>query len=122
MIEFIEDLYVHSGEWGDPIVISAAVLFVAGWFMLFTVRLVKRFVIYTILALVLPNAIGVVGYIDEAGDLRGTIVSRGEAMSDELEEAMEDMTFSPLYLGFLGSIMTAAVGGVGIIRAVRKKN
>jgi len=122
MFDFVEELYANSGQWGDPILIATAVLFVVGWVMLFTVRLIKRFVFFTIIALVLPNSIGVVGYMDEVGDLQEAVVSRGEEITEEMEDAMEDLTFSPLYLGLLGSLMAAAVGGVGIMRAARRKN
>lgn len=121
MFEFLEELYAHSGEWGAPIVVSAIGLFVAGWVMMFTIRMVKLFILFTVIAIVLPNGIGVVGYVDELDDVQDAVVQRGEEITDEMEEAMEDLTVSPLYLGLLASLVTGALGVAGIVRSALRR-
>jgi len=124
MIEELSELYVNSGVWASPILISTAGLFVAGSVMLFTVRLIKKFIFYSLIALILPNAIGVVGYLEEADSIQEAIVERGEEISEEITESVEDMSFSPLYLGFIGSGLTVLLGIAGIakIRLKRRDN
>lgn len=116
MIEELKELYVDSGVWASPILVSTAGLFIAGSVMLFTVRLIKKFIFYSFIALVLPNSIGVVGYLEEADSIQEAIVERGEALSEELSDSAEDLTFSPLYLGFVGSGLTVLLGVVGIAK------
>ncbi len=120
MFDIVEDLYVHSGAWADPIVVTAGLLFIAGWIMMFTVRMVKRFILFTVIALVLPNAIGFVGYIETADSFHEAVVERGVEMGEEVKEAAEDMEFSPLYLGLLSSLAAGAVGIGGIVRAGKR--
>jgi hypothetical protein len=116
MIEELKELYVDSGVWASPILVSTAGLFIVGSVMLFTVRLIKKFILYSLIALILPNTIGVVGYLEEADSIREAIVERGEEISEELSESAEDLTFSPMYLGFVGSGLTVLLGVVGIAR------
>ena len=122
MIQDLLDLYSNSGDWGDPILLVTGVLFAAGWVMLFTVRLIKKFILYSLVALILPNSIGMVGYVESAGDLHEAVIERGQELSEEVLESAEDLTFSPLYLGMLGSVLTLALGITGILRARGKKN
>ena len=119
MIEDLMELYSHSGEWGDPIVLSTLLLFVTGWIMLFTVRLIKKFVFYSIVALLLPNSIGVIGYVETVADLQESVLERGEELHEELVESAEDLTFSPIYLGLAGSFITLALGIAGIMKSRR---
>ncbi len=121
MIQDLIDLYANSGEWGDPILLVTGILFAAGWVMLFTVRLIKKFILYSIIALVLPNSIGFIGYVESAEDLHETVIERGEKLSEEITESAEDLTFSPVYLGMLGSLLTLALGITGIVRSKRKE-
>ena len=121
MFELAEELYAGSGEWGDPILIATGLLFVAGSFMLFVVRMVKRFLLFTIIALLLPNGIGIMGYIDEASDVEEVLVERGEELSDDFDDAMEGRAFSPLYLGLIGSVLAGSLGVAGMVRGGRKK-
>jgi len=121
MIEELSELYVNSGVWASPILISTAGLFVAGSVMLFTVRLIKKFIFYSLIALILPNAIGVVGYLEEADSIQEAIVERGEEISEEITESVEDMSFSPLYLGFIGSGLTVLLGIAGIAKIRLKR-
>ena len=121
MFEELKELYVDSGVWANPILISTAGLFVAGSVMLFTVRLIKKFIFYSLIALILPNAIGVVGYLEEADNIQEAIVERGEAISEELAESAEDISFSPLYLGFVGSGLTVLLGVVGMAKTRMKR-
>jgi len=119
MLEELMELYSNAGEWGDPILLSTLLLFVTGWIMLFTVRLIKKFVLYSVVALLLPNSIGVIGYVETVDDLQDSILERGEEIQEELEESAEDLTFSPIYLGLAGSILTLALGIAGILRSRR---
>ncbi|MEX2189778.1 MAG: hypothetical protein WEB33_03650, partial [Bacteroidota bacterium] len=96
-------------------------LFAAGWVMLFTVRLIKKFILYSIVALVLPNSIGIMGYVESAEDLHEVVIERGEEVTDEIVESAEDLTFSPVYLGMIGSVLTLALGITGIIRGRKKE-
>lgn len=121
MIQDVIDLYANAGEWGDPILLVTGILFAAGWVMLFTVRLIKKFILYSIIALVLPNSIGFIGYVESAEDLHETVIERGEKLSEEITESAEDLTFSPVYLGMLGSLLTLALGIAGIMRSKRKE-
>jgi hypothetical protein len=121
MIQDLLDLYSNSGEWGDPIVLVTGILFAAGWVMLFTVRLIKKFILYSVVALILPNSIGLMGYVESAEDLHEAVIERGEELSEEIMESAEDLTFSPVYLGMLGSVLTLAVGITGILRARKKR-
>lgn len=121
MIQDVIDLYANSGEWGNPILLVTGILFAAGWVMLFTVRLIKKFVLYSIIALVLPNSIGFMGYVESAEDLHEAVIERGEELSEEITESAEDLTFSPVYLGMLGSLLTLALGITGIVRSKRKE-
>lgn len=120
MIQDVIDLYANAGEWGDPILLVTGILFAAGWVMLFTVRLIKKFILYSIIALILPNSIGIVGYMESAEDLHEAVIERGEELTDEITESAEDLTFSPVYLGMLGSVLTVALGIAGIMRSKRK--
>lgn len=122
MLEQLQELYTDSGVWAHPILISTGVLFAAGWFMLFTVRLVKKFIFYSTIALLLPNSIGVVGYLEEADDLQEAVVERGKEMKEELMESAEDLSFSPLYLGLIGSGLTVVLGLVGIMKTRKKRD
>jgi len=122
MIEELRELYIDSGVWAQPILISTIVLFVAGSIMMFTVRLIKRFVFYSLIALILPNAIGFVGYLEEADSIQEAIVERGTDLSEEMQESLEDMRFSPVYLGMAGSALSVLLGLAGIARlSLRKK-
>ncbi len=116
MLEELKGLYVDSGIWAQPILISTALLFLAGWIMLFTVRVIKKFVLYSVFALLLPNAIGLMGYWEESDTLQEAIIERGETLSEEMAEAADDLTFSPLYLGLAGSGLTLLLGVAGIAR------
>lgn len=116
MIETLKQLYEHSGAWADPILVSTLLLFLAGSIMLFTVRLIKRFIFFTILALLLPNSIGVVGTLQETGNLKDAVIERGEQISDQVKESIEDFRFSPLYLGLLGSAVTVLLGAAGVAK------
>lgn len=122
MIEDIADLYAHAGDWGDPILLVTAALFFAGWIMLFTVRLVKRFVLFSIISLVLPNSIGLVGYLDSVEDLEEAVLERTEELSDTALDSAEDLASSPLYLGLIGSLLTLIPGLIGLMRARRKSS
>jgi len=124
MFEEFAELYTNAGEWGDPILLVTGALFAAGWVMLFTVRLIKKFILYSIVALVLPNSIGITGYVDNVDDLdelQESLVERGEEMSEEILESAENLTFSPIYLGLAGSILTLVLGIAGIIKTRRRK-
>ena len=118
-MEIFDDLislYKGSGSFGDPILISTLALMLAGSVMLFTVRLIKKFVFYSIIALVLPNGIGFVGYLEQADSVQEAVVERGEEMADEAEEAIEDQDFDSLSFGLLGSALAFSVGLLGIAR------
>jgi hypothetical protein len=121
MIEELTELYIDSGVWAQPILISTIVLFVAGSIMMFTVRLIKKFVFYSLVALILPNAIGFVGYLEEADTIQEAIVERGTDLSEEVQESVEDMRFSPIYLGFAGSALTVLLGLAGIAKQSLRK-
>ncbi|MEX2116695.1 MAG: hypothetical protein WEB37_07405 [Bacteroidota bacterium] len=121
MIQDLLDLYSNSGEWGDPILLVTGVLFAAGWVMLFTVRLIKKFVFYSIIALVLPNAVGISGYVENLDDFQERIVERGKELSEEMLESAEDLAFSPIYFGLAGSVLTLTLGIAGIIKTRRRK-
>jgi len=110
--------------WAQPILISTLLLFVAGSVMMFTVRLIKRFVFYSLIALLLPNSIGFVGYLEEADSIQEAIVERGTELTEEVEESMEDLKFSPVYLGMAGSALTVLLGLAGIakVRLKRREN
>ena len=120
MIDELVNLYEHSGEWADPILLSTSMLFVAGWIMLFTVRLIKKFVIYSVVALLLPNSIGLVGYVETAEDLQEAVLERGEEISEEIVDSAEELVFSPIYLGLAGSILTLALGVAGMFKSRKK--
>jgi len=124
MFEEFKELYVDSGMWAQPILISTLLLFVAGSVMMFTVRLIKRFVFYSLIALLLPNGIGFVGYLEEADSIQEAIVERGTELTEEVEESMEDLKFSPVYLGMAGSALTVLLGLAGIakVRLKRRDN
>jgi len=124
MFEEFKELYVDSGMWAQPILISTLLLFVAGSVMMFTVRLIKRFVFYSLIALLLPNGIGFVGYLEEADSIQEAIVERGTELTEEVEESMEDLRFSPVYLGMAGSALTVLLGLAGIakVRLKRRDN
>lgn len=124
MFEEFKELYVDSGMWAQPILISTLLLFVAGSVMMFTVRLIKRFVFYSLIALLLPNSIGFVGYLEEADSIQEAIVERGTELTEEVEESMEDLKFSPVYLGMAGSALTVLLGLAGIakVRLKRRDN
>lgn len=121
-LEQLQELYTDSGIWAHPILISTLILFAVGWFMLFTVRLVKKFIFYSVIALLLPNSIGVVSYLEETDDLQEAVLERGKEMKEELMESAEDLSFSPLYLGLIGSGLTVLVGLVGIVKTRTRKN
>ncbi|HEY6952101.1 MAG TPA: hypothetical protein VI758_06815, partial [Bacteroidota bacterium] len=106
MLEGIKDLYMQSGVWGQPILISTLVLLLAGWVLMFTVRLIKRFIMFSIIAFLLPNIIGVIGYVEKSGDVKEAIVERGKELSSEMTNSVEDIEFSPMYLGLIGSALT----------------
>jgi hypothetical protein len=117
MIDQLKDLYVHSGAWADPILISTIALFVVGSIMLFTVRLIKRFIFFSLVALLLPNSLGVIGTLQETDSVKEAITKQGEELKSQLSESIEDFRFSPLYLGMLGSGVTLLLAGAGIARA-----
>lgn len=122
LYETLTDLYADSGAYGDPILIATLALMLVGSVMLFVVKLVKKFVFYSIIALVLPNSIGFVGYLDEADTIQETVVERAEEMTEEAREAIEDRELAPLSFGLYGSIAAVAVGLVGMLRlSLRKK-
>lgn len=122
LFEPLIDLYQDAGAYGDPILVATLALMLVGSVMLFFVRLVKRFIFYTLIALILPNSIGFVGYLDNADDVQEAVVERGEAMTEEVEEAVEDRELSALSFGFLGSALAVSLGLVGMVRlTVRKK-
>lgn len=122
LLQPLLDLYADSGAYGDPILIATLALMLVGSFMLFVVRVVKRFILYTIVALVLPNSIGFVGYLDQADSVRESVMERGEQMAEEAQEAIEDREFSSLSFGLLGSALAVSIGLVGIVRlGLRKK-
>ncbi len=120
MLEQLKQLYVDSGFWAQPILLSTLVLVVAWTVMMFTVRVIKRFVLFSIVALLLPNGIGLVGYIEKGNDLKEAIVERGEEISGEIRKPLEDMEYSPMYLGLISSGVTVVLGIVGIARVHRK--
>lgn len=121
MLEDLAELYAHAGEWGDPILITTSGLFLAGWVMLFTVRMVKKFVLYSIIALLLPNAVGIVGYVESVEDLEEAVLERTEELSGSAADAMEDFSASPLYLGLIGSLLTLIPGLLGLMRSRRSQ-
>ena len=123
-MDFLEpliDLYESSGAYGDPILIATLALLLAGSVMLFTVRLAKRFVLYTIIALVLPNSIGFVGYLDTADSIQESVVERGEEMAEEAKDAVDDQELSSLSFGFLGSALAVSLGLIGMVRLTHRK-
>jgi hypothetical protein len=115
------DLYDNAGAYGDPILIATLALMLVGSVMLFFVRLVKRFVLYSIIALVLPNSIGLVGYLDQASDVREAIVERGEQLSEEAQDAIDDRELSALSFGFIGSAVAVSLGLVGMVRLTLRR-
>lgn len=122
MFEELKELYIDSGVWAQPILITTLVLFLAGSVMMFTVRLIKRFIFYSLIALILPNAIGFVGYLKETDTIQEAIVERGAELSEEVQDSMEELRFSPIYLAMAGSALTVLVGLTGIIKlALRRK-
>jgi hypothetical protein len=120
MLDELKQLYLDSGFWAQPILLSTLALIVAWTIMMFTVRMIKRFIIFSIIAFLLPNGLGLVGYIEKAGDVKEAIVERGEEISGELRKPLEDIEFSPLYLGLIGSAVTVVLGVAGIARVHRK--
>ena len=120
MIDQLKQLYVDSGFWAQPILLSTVILMIAGSIMMFTVRLIKRFVFFCIIAALLPNAFGLIGYIERTGNLKEAIVERGEEISGGLKKPLEDIEFSPMYLGLVGSALTLVLGVAGIARAHSK--
>lgn len=119
MFEELKELYIDSGFWAHPILLATVLLFVAGSVMLFTVRLIKRFILFTLIALFLPSGIGFVGYLEEADSIQEAIVERGADITEEMLESAEELTFSPLYLGVLGSLATVGLGLAGILKTRR---
>ena len=117
MIDQLRDLYTHAGAMADPILISTLGLFLIGSIMLFTVRLIKRFILFAVIALVLPNSFGVVGTLQEADNIQEAITKQGEQLSEDVQDSIEDFRFSPLYLSLLGSAATLVLAGVGMARA-----
>ncbi len=122
IIDGLKNLYADSGAYGDPILIATLALMLAGSIMLFFVRLIKRFVFYTIVALVLPNSIGFVGYLDQADSVREAVVERGEEMAEEAQEAVEDRELSSLSFGLLGSALAVSLGLAGMLRLTLRKS
>jgi hypothetical protein len=124
MPDQLTDLYTSSGAYADPILFITVGLLIVGSVMMFVVRLIKQFVLYTIVALVLPNTVGVIGYIDSVQSAQEVIVERGEELGDDVAEAvddaLEDNEFSPLMLGFIGSGITACLGIAGVVSRSRK--
>jgi hypothetical protein len=120
MFDELKQLYLDSGFWAQPILLTTLALMVAWTVMMFTVRMIKRFVIFSVIAFLLPNAMGLVGYIEKAGDVKEAIVERGEEIKGELKKPLEDIEFSPLYLGLIGSAVTVVLGVVGVARVHRK--
>jgi len=116
MIEELRELYVISGPWANPILISTLILFLAGSVMLFTVRLIKRFILFTIVALVLPSGIGFVGYLEEVDSLEEAVVERGAEFTEEMIESAEELSLNPIYLGILGSVVAVGIGIAGIVK------
>src|SRR3972149_1514369 len=94
MFEEFKELYVDSGMWAQPILIST---------------------------LLLPNSIGFVGYLEEADSIQEAIVERGTELTEEVEESMEDLKFSPVYLGMAGSALTVLLGLAGIAKGRLKR-
>lgn len=121
LLETITDLYENAGAYGDPILFATLGLMLVGSAMLFLVRLVKRFVLYTVIALLLPNSIGIVGYVDQADEVREAIVEHGQTMADEAREAVEDREWSSVSFGLLGSALAASLGLVGILRLTLRR-
>jgi hypothetical protein len=120
MLDELKQLYVDSGFWAQPILLTTLALIVAWSIMMFTVRMIKRFIIFSVIAFLLPNGLGLVGYIEKAGDVKEAIVERGEEISGELKKPLEDIEFSPLYLGLIGSAVTVVLGVAGIARVHRR--
>jgi hypothetical protein len=117
----LTDLYENAGSYGDPILIATLALMLVGSVMLFFVRLIKRFVLYSVIAFLLPNSIGVVAYLDQADDVREAIVEHGETMAEEAREAIEDRAMSSLSFGLLGSAVAVSLGLAGIVRLTLRK-
>lgn len=120
MLDDLKQLYMDSGLWAQPILFSTLALIMAWTIMMFTVRMIKRFIVFSAIAFLLLNGIGLVGYIDNAGDVKKAIVERGEELSGELRRPIEDIEFSPLYLGLIGSAVTVALGVTGMARVHRR--
>lgn len=119
MIEELSELYVQAGEWGDPLLLTTAALFFAGWIMLFTVRVVKRFVLFSVVALILPNSIGLAGYLDSLEDLEEAVLERADELSETALDSADDVASSPLYLGLICSLLTLLPGLIGLAKARR---
>jgi hypothetical protein len=117
----LTDLYENAGSYGDPILIATLALMLVGSAMLFVVRIVKRFILYTVIALLLPNSIGVVGYVDQLDEVHEAIVEHGETMANEAVEAVEDREWSTISFGLLGSALAASIGLIGIVRLLMRK-
>ena len=121
MIDQLTQLYRDAGSWAPPILFTTLGLMIAWTVMMFTVKMIKRFIVFSVIAFLLPNAIGLMGYIEKAGDVKEAIIERGEEISGELRKPLEDIEYSPVYLGLLGSGVTVVLGVVGIARVHRKR-
>jgi hypothetical protein len=121
LLSSLTDLYENAGAYGDPILIATLALLLVGSVMLFIVRLAKRFVLYSIIALLLPNSIGVVGYLEQTEDVKEAIVESGQTLADEAREAIEERAVSSLSLGFLGSAVAVSLGLVGMVRLTLRR-
>ena len=121
MIDQLTQLYQDAGSWAPPILLTTLTLMVAWSVMMFTVKVIKRFIVFSVIAFLLPNAIGLIGYVEKAGDVKEAIIERGEAISSDLHKPLEDIEYSPVYLGFIGSGVTVVLGVVGIARVHRKR-
>ncbi len=120
MLDQLQQLYQDAGSWAPPILLTTLTLVVAWSVMMFTVRLIRRFIIFSVIAFLLPNAIGLIGYVEKAGDVKEAILEKGEEISGELQKPLEDIEYSPVYLGLIGSAVTVGLGIVGIARVHRR--
>ena len=122
MIDQLTQLYKDAGSWAPPILLTTATLMVAWSIMMFTVKMIKRFVIFSVIAFLLPNAIGLIGYVEKAGDVKDAIIERGEEIRSDLRKPLGDIEYSPVYLGLIGSGATVVLGIVGIARVHQKRH
>ncbi len=120
MLDQLNQLYTDAGSWAPPILLTTLGLMVAWSIMMFTVKMIRRFIVFSVIAFLLPNAIGLIGYVNKAGDVKDAIIERGEQISSDLRRPLGDIEYSPVYLGLIGSGVTVVLGVVGIARVHRK--